>query len=121
MAEFVQSAARAGITCVSIMSAEAAGAMWTDVKLTKWKLQKISAHLLDWFKKPVTAKEPDADSFGTRPRIKRNYDTCELMSEKGKQQSQDDVHEKTTYPCNQLLGCRSIIALEAVEDERRHT
>ena len=39
-AEFVQSAARAGITCISRMSAEATGAMWTDAKLTKGKSRK---------------------------------------------------------------------------------
>jgi hypothetical protein len=39
-AEYVQTAARAGITCIS--------RMWTDAKLTKRKSQKISAHLLDF-------------------------------------------------------------------------
>jgi hypothetical protein len=33
--EFVQAAARAGVTCISRMSAEATAAMWTDAKLTK--------------------------------------------------------------------------------------
>jgi hypothetical protein len=39
-AEFVQSATRAGITCISRMSAQATGAMWTDAKLTKGKSRK---------------------------------------------------------------------------------
>ncbi len=90
-AEYVQTAARAGITCISRMSAEATGAMWTDAKLTKRKSRKISAHLLYWFKKPVTAKEPDVDAFGTRPQVKRKYDSFHLTSKKGKKQSEDDI------------------------------
>jgi hypothetical protein len=45
--EFLQSASRAGITCISRMSAKATGAMWTDAKVTKRKSRKISAHLFD--------------------------------------------------------------------------
>jgi hypothetical protein len=52
---------------------------------------KISAHLLDWFKKPVTAKEPDIDAFGTRPQVKRKYDSFQLTSKKDKKQSEDDI------------------------------
>jgi hypothetical protein len=84
-AEFGQTAARAGITCITRMSAEATGAMWTDAKLTKRKSRKISAHLLDWFKKAVTAtKEPYVNAFGTRPQVKRKYDSLQLTSEKGR-------------------------------------
>jgi hypothetical protein len=54
-AEFLRAAAHAGVTCTSRMSTKATAAMWTDAKLTKGKSRKISAHLLDWFKKPVTA------------------------------------------------------------------
>jgi hypothetical protein len=69
------------------MSAEATSAMWwTDAKLKKRKSWKISAHLLDWFKKPVTAKEPDVDAFGTRPQVKQKYDSFQLTSKKGKKQ-----------------------------------
>jgi hypothetical protein len=57
------------------MSPEATNAMWTDAKMTKRKSQKILEHLLDWFKKPVTAKEPDVDAFGNRPQVKRKYDS----------------------------------------------
>jgi hypothetical protein len=64
-AEFVQAASHAGVTCISRMSPEATGAMWTDAKMTKSKSRKILEHLLDWFKKPITAKEPDIDTFGT--------------------------------------------------------
>jgi hypothetical protein len=112
--EFVQSADHAGITCISRMSAEATGAMWTDAKLTKGKSRKISAHLLDWFKKPVTAKEPDVDAFGARPQVKRKYDSYELTSEKGKKQSDDDIKKR-----QRTIAIKYWVAnpLEAVEDE----
>jgi hypothetical protein len=89
--EYAQSAARAGVICISPMSAKATGAMWTDAKMTKRKSRKISAHLLDWFKRPVTAKETDVDAFGTRPQVKRKYDSIQLTSEKGKKQSEEDI------------------------------
>jgi len=112
--EFVQSADHAGITCISRMSAEATGAMWTDAKLTKGKSRKISAHLLDWFKKPVTAKEPDVDAFGSRPQVKRKYDSIQLTSEKGKKQSEDDIKKR-----QRTIAIKYRVAnpLEAVEDE----
>ncbi len=72
-AECVQAASCAVITCISRMSVEATGAMWTDAKRTKSKSRKISQHLLDWFKKPITAKEPDVDAFATRPQVKWKY------------------------------------------------
>jgi hypothetical protein len=56
------------------MSPEAAGAMWTDAKMTKTKFWKVSQHLLEWFKKPITANEPDVDAFGTRLQVKGKYD-----------------------------------------------
>jgi hypothetical protein len=46
-AEFAQTAAHAGITCIPRMSAKATGAMWTNAILTKWKSRKISAYQLD--------------------------------------------------------------------------
>jgi hypothetical protein len=76
--------------------------------------RKISAHLFDWFKQPVTAKEPDADAFGTRPQVKRKYDTCMMTSEKGKKQSEDDIKKR-----RRTIEIKYWVAnpLEAVEDE----
>jgi hypothetical protein len=113
-AEFVQSAARAGITCISRMSAQATGAMWTDAKLTKGKSRKISAHLFHWFKKPVTAKEPDVDAFGTRPQVKRKYDTYAFTSEKGKKQSEEDIKKRRR---DIVIKYWVANPFEAVEDE----
>jgi hypothetical protein len=95
-AEFVRSASKAGITCIARMLPEATGAMWTDAKLTKRKSQKILAHLLDWFKKPFTAKEPDVDAFGTKLQVKQNYDSFQLTSKRGKKQSEDDIKKSNT-------------------------
>jgi mannitol-specific phosphotransferase system IIBC component len=83
---FVQSVSHIGITCISRMSVKARGAMWTKAKVTKRKLQKISVHLFDWFKKPIssTAKELDVDAFGPTPQVKRKYDSFQLTSKKGK-------------------------------------
>ena len=60
------------VTCIFRMSPKATAAMWTDAKLTKTKSRKISSHLLDWFKQPITAKEPDVDAFGTYRRSSAN-------------------------------------------------
>jgi hypothetical protein len=79
-AKYAQLASPAGITCITRMSPKATGAMWTDANMTKSKSRKISEHLLDWFKKPITAKEPDVDAFGTRPQVKRKYDSFRLTS-----------------------------------------
>ena len=76
--EFMQSASHAGIACIARMSAKATGAMWTDAKVTKRKSRKISAHLFHWFKKPITAKELDVDSFGMTPQVKRKYDSTSI-------------------------------------------
>jgi hypothetical protein len=113
-AEFVHSAAHAGVTCIARMSPEATGAMWTDAKLTKGKSRKISSHLLDWFKQPITAKEPDVDAFGIRPQVKRKYDSFQLTSEKGKKQSDDDIKKR-----RRDITIKYWVAnpLEAVEDE----
>jgi hypothetical protein len=101
-AELVQWASHAGITCISRMSPEATSAMWTDAKMTKSKSQKIYEHLLDWFKKPIIAKEPDVDyAFGTRPQVKRKYDSFRLTSEKGKKQSEEDIKKQHQ---TQILG-----------------
>jgi hypothetical protein len=62
------------------MSAKATEAMWTDAKVTKRKSRKISAHLFDWFKKPITAKEVDVDAFEMTPQVKRKYDSFQLTS-----------------------------------------
>jgi hypothetical protein len=120
-AEYVQSASRAGITCITRMSPEATGAMWTDAKMTKSKSRKISEHLLDWFKKPITAKEPDVDAFGTRPQVKRKYDSFQLTSEKGKKQSEEDIKKR-----RRVIELKYWVSnpLESVEDElvsRLHT
>jgi hypothetical protein len=93
-AEFGQSASCAGLTYITRMSAEATGAMWTDAKMTKSKSWKILSHLLDWFKKPITAKEQDVDSFGNRTQVKRKYDSFWLTSEKGKKQSEEDIKKR---------------------------
>ncbi len=61
--EFTHSAARAGVSCNSRMSPKPTAAMRTDVKLTKTKSRKILSHLVDCFKQPITAKEPDVDAF----------------------------------------------------------
>jgi hypothetical protein len=66
------------------MSAEATSAMWTNAKLTKRKSRKLSAHLLDWFKKSVTAKEPDVDVFGTKPQVKQKYDSLKLKQRRAR-------------------------------------
>jgi hypothetical protein len=92
--EFVQAAACAGATCISRMSAEATAVMWTNTKLTKAKSRKILGHLLDWFKKPITAKEPDVDAFGKRLQVKQKYASFQLTSEKGKKQSKDDIKKQ---------------------------
>jgi hypothetical protein len=96
------------------MSAKATGAMWTDAKMTKRKSRKISAHLLDWFKRPVTAKETDVDAFGTRPQVKRKYDSIQLTSEKGKKQSEEDIKKR-----RRVISIKYWVSnpLEAVEDE----
>jgi hypothetical protein len=112
--EFVQSASRAGITCISRMSAKATGAMWTDAKVTKRKSRKISAHLFDWFKKPITAKERDVDAFGTTPQVKRKYDSFQMTSERGKKMSEDDIKKRRR---NIEIKYWVSNPLEAAEDE----
>jgi hypothetical protein len=67
--EFTQSAARAGVVSISRMSPKGTAAMWTDAKLTKSKSRKISSHLLDWFKQPITAKESDVDAFAGKQHV----------------------------------------------------
>jgi len=95
--------------------------MWTDAKMTKSKSRKISQHLLDWFKKPITAKEPDEDAFGTRPQVKRKYGSFQLTSEKGNKQSEDDIKKR-----RRVIEIKYWVSnqLELVEDElvsRLHT
>jgi hypothetical protein len=83
--EFTHSAARAGVTCNSRMSPKATAAMWTDVKLTKTKSMKISSYLFDWFKQPITAKEPDVDALAEKNRVKRKHESYQITSsQKGK-------------------------------------
>ena len=92
--EFTHSAARAGVTCISRMSPKATAAMWTDAKLLKTKSRKILLHLLDWFKQPITAKEPDVDALAGQNRVKRKYDSYQIRSQKGKKQSEDDIKKR---------------------------
>jgi hypothetical protein len=102
--EFLQSASHAGITFIARISAKASTiAMWTDAKVTKRKSQKISAHLFDWFKKPITEKELDVDAFGMTPQVKQKYDSFHLISKKGKKQSEDDIKK-----CDGKLFCAAI-------------
>jgi hypothetical protein len=112
--EFVQAASHAGITCMSRMSPKATGAMWTDAKGTKRKSRKISAHLFDWFKKPITAKELDVDAFGMTPQVKRKYGSFQFTSEQGKKQSEDDIKKR-----RQNIEIKYWVSnpLEAAEDE----
>jgi hypothetical protein len=88
--------------------------MWTDAKMTKSKSRKISSHLLDWFKTPITAKEPDVDAFGTQPQVKRNYDSFRLTSEKGKKQSEDAIKKQQRVV---ELKYRVSNPFESVEEE----
>jgi hypothetical protein len=90
----VQAASHAGITCITRISAETTGAMWTDAKMTKSKSRKISSHLLDWFKKPIIAKEPDEDAFGNRTQVKRKYGSFRLTLERRKKQSEEDIRKQ---------------------------
>jgi hypothetical protein len=93
--EFTHSAACAGVTRISWMSAKATVAMWTDVKLTKTKSRKIFPHLLDWFKQPITAKEPDVDALASgENRVKRKYDSYQITLQKGKKKSADDIKKR---------------------------
>jgi hypothetical protein len=92
--EFAQSATRAGVICITRMSPKGTAAMWTDAKLTKSKSRKISSHLFDWFKQPITAKEPDVDAFAGRRHVKRTYDSYQMTSQKGKKQSEDDIKKR---------------------------
>jgi hypothetical protein len=80
--EFAQSVARAGVICISRMSPKNIAAMWTDAKLTKSKSQKISSHLFDSFKQPITAKETDVNAFAGRRHVKRKYDYYQMTSQK---------------------------------------
>jgi hypothetical protein len=96
------------------MSAKATGARWTDAKVTKRKSRKISAHLYDWFKKPITAKELDVDAYGMTPQVKRKYDSYHLTSEKGKKQSEDDIKKRRR---NIEIKYWVSNPLEAAEDE----
>jgi hypothetical protein len=69
--------------------------MWMDVMVTKRESsRKISAHLFDWFKTPITAKELDVDAFGTTPQVKRKYDSFQMTSERGKKMSEDDIKKR---------------------------
>jgi hypothetical protein len=95
--EFTHSAARAGVTCISRMSPKATAAMWTDAKLTKTKSRKISSHLLDWFKQPITTKEPDVDALAGQNRVNRKYDSYQIRSQKGKKQSEDDIKKRRRF------------------------
>jgi hypothetical protein len=63
-------------------------------KSDKEEVTKISAHLFDWFKKPITAKELDVDAFGMTPLVERKYDSFQSTSKKGKNQSEDDIMNK---------------------------
>jgi hypothetical protein len=92
--EFAQSATRAGVICITQMYPKGTAAMWTDVKLTKSKSQKILSHLFDWFKQPITANEPDVDAFAGRRHVKRTYDSYQMISQKGKKQSEDDIKKR---------------------------
>jgi hypothetical protein len=80
------------------MSPEAIGTMWMDAKMTKSK----------------TAKEPDVDAFGTRPQVKRKYDSFQLTSEKGKKQSEEDIKK-----WRRVIELKYWVSnpLESVEDE----
>jgi hypothetical protein len=62
--------------------------------MTKCKSRKTLEHLLNWFKKSITAKEPDVDAFGTRPQVKCKYDSFQLTPEKGKKQSEEDIKKQ---------------------------
>jgi hypothetical protein len=95
--EFTHSATRAGVTCISRMSPKATPAMWTDAKLTKTKSRKISSHLLDWFKQPITAKEPGVDTLDGQNKAKRKYDSYQITSQKGKKQSEDDIKKRRRF------------------------
>ncbi len=112
--EFAHSAARAGVTCISRMSPKATAAMWTDAKLTKTKSRKISSHLLDWFKQPITAKEPDVDALAGQNRVKRKYDSYQITSQKGKKQSEHDIKKRRRF-----ISIKYWVSnpFEAVEDE----
>jgi hypothetical protein len=89
--------------------------------MTKSKSWKILEHLLDWFKKPITAKEPDVYAFGTQPQVKRKYDSFRLTSEKGKEQSKEDIKKR-----QRVIELKYWVSnpLESVDDElvsRLHT
>jgi hypothetical protein len=112
--EFAHSAVRAGVTCITRMSPKATAAMWTAAKLTKTKSRKISAHLLDWFKQPITAKESDVDDLAGRNRVKRKYAEYKMTSKKGKKQSDDDVKKRRRDISIQYWVSNP---KEAVEDE----
>jgi len=96
------------------MSAEATAAMWTDAKLTKRKSRKISSHLADWFKQPVTAKEEDVANFAGENKVKRIYDSYQMVSQKGKKQSEDDIKKRRRFISIKYWVCNPF---EAVEDE----
>jgi hypothetical protein len=66
------------------MYPNASAAMWTDAKLTK--SQKISSHLLDCIKRPITAKELDIDALAGKNHDKRKHDSYQMMS-----QSKDNI------------------------------
>jgi hypothetical protein len=112
--EFTQSTACAGVICISRMSPKSTAAMWTDAKLTKSKSQKISLHLLDWFKQPITAKELEVDALAGRKHVKRKYDTFKMTLQKGKKQSEDDIKKRRRdISINYWISN----PLEATEDE----
>jgi hypothetical protein len=97
------------------MSPKGAMAMWMDhAKLTKSKSQKILSHLLDWFKQPITAKEPDVNAFAGRKHVKRKYDSYQITLQKGKKQLEDDIKKR-----GRAISINYWVSnpLEATEDE----
>jgi hypothetical protein len=82
--------------------------MWTD------ESRKILSHLLDWFKQPITAKEPDVDALAGQNRVKRKYDSYQITSQKGKKQSEDDIKKGQRFIS---IKCWVSNLFEAVKDE----
>ncbi len=78
------------------------------------EVKKISAHLSDWFKKPITAKEPDVDALAGQNRVKRKYDSYQITSQEGKKQLEDDIKKRRRF-----ISIKYWVSnpFEAVEDE----
>jgi hypothetical protein len=68
----------------------------------------------DWFKKPITAKELNADAFEATPQVKQAYDSFQLASKKDKKQSEDAIKKQQQNIEIKYWGSNP---LEAAKDE----